>query len=273
MGKRIALVTGASSGIGEEIARSMRAEGFTVYAAARRVERIKPLEAEGIKVVRLDLTDESSIEACVDTIIAAEGRIDVLVNNAGYPSYGAVEDVPLEDARHELEVDVFGPARLTQLILPTMRAQKSGRIVNVTSIGGRFHTPFAAWYHAAKHAFEGWSDALRLETAPFGIDVVVVEPGGIKTPFGDTLVDNLRNASGSGPYAKAATKTADGMAKLFEGDRLSDPAVVAKTVLRAVTATRPRTRYATGYQAKLSIFMRALLPDRAFDRVINAMTS
>ncbi|WP_225094609.1 oxidoreductase [Streptomyces sp. CoH27] len=267
------LVTGASSGIGESTARLLKEQGFTVYAAAPRVDRMKALEAHGIHVLPLDLTDNALIEACVETILDREGRIDVLVNNAGYPAYGAVEDVPIADARHEFEVDVFGPARLTQLVLPVMRAARSGTIINITSVGGKFHTPFAAWYHAAKHAFEGWSDALRVEMAPFGVDVVIIEPGGIRTPFGDTLVENLRKASGSGPYAAAANKTADGTAKLFAGKRLSDPSVVAKTVVKAATAARPRTRYATGYQAKPALFLRKFLPDRAFDRLIESMTS
>ena len=273
MNTRTALVTGASSGIGEATARLLKKRGFTVYAAARRVERMEPLKAEGIHVLPLDITDDASIRTCVETIVAREGRIDVLVNNAGYGSYGAVEDVPLEEARRQFEVNIFGLARLTQLVLPKMRESRFGKIVNITSVGGKVYTPFGAWYHATKHALEGWSDALRIETAPFDIDVVIVEPGGIRTPWGGIAADHLRETSGSGAYAEAATKAADGMAKAYAGKQLSDPSVIAQTVVRAVTAAKPRTRYAAGYMAKPVLFLRWLLPDRLFDRMIASMVA
>lgn len=273
MNTRIALVTGASSGIGEATARLLRKRGFTVYAVARRVERMKPLEAEGIHVLPLDLTEDASIRTCVETIRAREGRIDILVNNAGYGSYGAVEDVTIEEARRQFEVNIFGLARLTQLVLPGMRANRFGKIVNITSIGGKIYTPFGAWYHATKHALEGWSDALRIETAPFDIDVIIVEPGGIRTPWGAIAVDHLRETSGSGAYAEAVAKAADGMTKAYAGRQLSDPSVIAQTIAAAVTAARPRTRYAAGYMAKPALFLRWLLPDRLFDRVIASMVA
>ncbi|NYG46807.1 NAD(P)-dependent dehydrogenase (short-subunit alcohol dehydrogenase family) [Bradyrhizobium sp. IAR9] len=267
------MVTGASSGIGEATARLLKKKGFTVYAAARRVEQMKPLEADGIHILPLDVTDEASIRTCVETITAREGRIDILVNNAGYGSYGAVEEVPIEEARRQFEVNIFGLARLTQLILPKMRENRFGKIVNITSIGGKIYTPFGAWYHATKHALEGWSDALRIETAPFGIDVIIVEPGGIRTPWGSIAVDHLRKTSGSGAYAAGVKKAADGMAKLYGGKQLSDPLVIAKTVARAVTAGKPRTRYAAGYMAGPVLFLRWLLPDRVFDRMITSMAA
>ncbi|MEA1673251.1 oxidoreductase [Nitrospirillum sp. BR 11163] len=271
MKAKTALVTGASSGIGAATARLLKKEGFTVYAAARRVELMKPLEEEGIRVLPLDITDEASVHACVEAIQAREGRIDIVVNNAGYGSYGAVEEVPLEEARRQFEVNIFGLARLTQLVLPAMRENHFGKIVNVTSIGGKIYSPFGAWYHATKHALEGWSDALRIETAPFGIDVIIVEPGGIRTPWGGIAVDHLRRTSGSSAYAAAVRKVADGMAKLYAGNQLSDPSVVGQTIARAVTAARPRTRYAVGYMARTVLFMRWLLPDRLFDRMIVSM--
>jgi short-subunit dehydrogenase len=273
MNTRTALVTGASSGIGEATARLLKKRGFTVYAAARRVERMEPLKAEGIHVLPFDITDDASIRTCVETILAREGRIDVLVNSAGYGSYGAVEDVPLEEARRQFEVNIFGLARLTQLVLPKMRENRFGKIVNITSVGGKVYTPFGAWYHATKHALEGWSDALRIETAPFDIDVVIVEPGGIRTPWGGIAVDHLRETSGSGAYAEAASKAADGMAKAYAGKQLSDPSVIAQTVAKAVTAAKPRTRYAAGYMAKPVLFLRWLLPDRLFDRMIASMVA
>jgi NAD(P)-dependent dehydrogenase (short-subunit alcohol dehydrogenase family) len=234
---------------------------------------MEPLKAEGIHVLPFDITDDASIRTCVETILAREGRIDVLVNNAGYGSYGAVEDVPLEEARRQFEVNIFGLARLTQLVLPKMRENRFGKIVNITSVGGKVYTPFGAWYHATKHALEGWSDALRIETAPFDIDVVIVEPGGIRTPWGGIAVDHLRETSGSGAYAEAASKAADGMAKAYAGKQLSDPSVIAQTVAKAVTAAKPRTRYAAGYMAKPVLFLRWLLPDRLFDRMIASMVA
>jgi short-subunit dehydrogenase len=273
MNARTALVTGASSGIGEATARLLKKEGFTVYAAARRVDVMKPLEAEDIHVLPLDLTDETSIQTCVDAILAREGRIDVLVNNAGYGYFGAIEDVTIEEARRQFEVNVFGLARLTQLVLPKMRENRFGKIVNVTSIAGKISMPFGGWYHATKYALEGWSDALRIETAPFGIDVIIVEPGGIKTPWGDIAVDHLRKTSGSGAYAAAAAQSADSMAKYYAGKQLSDPLVIAQTIGRAVTAARPQTRYAAGNLAKTILFLRWLLSDRLFDRMIVSMAS
>jgi len=273
MSGKIALVTGASSGIGEAAARLLKAKGFIVYAAARRQDQMAPLSREGVHVLPLDITEEASIRTCVETILQREGRIDILVNNAGYGSFGAVEDVPIEEARRQFDVNVFGLARLTQLVLPKMRENRFGRIINVTSIGGKMYTPFGAWYHATKHALEGWSDALRIETAPFGVDVVIVEPGGIRTPWGGIAVEHLRQTSGSGAYADAVKKAADGMTKLYEGDRLSDPAVIAQTIVKAATAARPRTRYAAGYMARPALVLRWLLPDRLFDRVIVSMAA
>ena len=180
---RTALVTGASSGIGQDTARKLQALGYTVYGAARRTDRLRALAADGIRPLTMDVTDDASMSAGVNRILEETGRIDVLVNNAGYGSFGAIEDVPMNEARRQLEVNVFGLARLTQLVAPHMRAQGSGTIINISSIGGRLTTPLGGWYHATKYAVEALSDALRMELRPFGIDVVVVEPGGIRTEF------------------------------------------------------------------------------------------
>ncbi len=265
---RTALVTGASSGIGEATARRLAAEGFTVYAAARRVERMSQLADAGIEVVALDVTDEESARRCVETIVEAEGGIDILVNNAGYGSYGAIEDVPLEEARRQFDVNIFGLATITRLVVPHMRARGRGTIVNMSSMGGKIYTPFGGWYHATKHALEGWSDCLRLELEPFGIDVVIVEPGGIKTDWGLIAADHLESTSGAGAYAEQATNAAQGLRRNYRSDRLSDPSVIADTVLTAVTARRPRTRYAAGFMARPSIALRRVLSDRMFDRLI-----
>ena len=174
--KKVILVTGASSGIGYQTAEQLAKEGHIVYGAARRVDAMKPLEAFGVTPVRLDITDEASIKEALNVIISKENRIDVLVNNAGYGSYGAVEDVRIDEARMQFEVNIFGLARLTQLVLPYMRKQKSGRIINVGSMGGRLTSYFGAWYHATKYALEAFSDGLRMEVADFGIDVSIIEP-------------------------------------------------------------------------------------------------
>ncbi|KAB8125126.1 oxidoreductase [Komagataeibacter medellinensis] len=268
--QKTALVTGGSSGIGAATARQLKAQGFIVYAVARHVEQMASMEAAGIHILPLDITDELSLQSCVETILAQQGRIDILVNNAGYGSYGAVEDVSIEEARRQFEVNLFGLARLTQLILPKMRESRFGRIVNVSSIGGKIYTPFGAWYHATKHALEGWSDCLRIETKPFGIDVIVVEPGGIRTSWSRIAVDHLRKTSATGPYAAAVTRAADGMTRVYASRQLSDPSVVATTILKAIGATKPKTRYHVGYMARTALTMRWLLSDRMFDRLITS---
>lgn len=265
---KVVLITGASSGIGKEAARTLKKTGSVVYGAARRSEMMKDLESDGIRVLQLDLTDEDSVEACVKSIIEREGRIDILVNNAGYGSYGAIEDIPISEARRQFEVNLFGLARLTQAVLPSMRAKRFGRIVNISSIAGKIYTPFGGWYHATKFALEGFSDCLRLEVEPFGINVVVVEPGGIKTEWGTIAAEHLRKTSGSGAYAEAANKAANNMRRTYQGDRLSPPSLIADVILEAVSARKPRTRYAVGFGAKPMLILRRWLSDRMFDRLI-----
>ena len=220
----------------------------------------------------MDVTDEDSITAGVQQILAEAGRIDVLVNNAGYGSYGALEDVPLEEARRQFEVNVFGAARLTQLVLPAMRAQRSGTIVNITSMGGKIYTPFGAWYHATKFALEAVSDCLRLEIKPFGIDVVVIEPGAIRTEWAGIAADHLRETSGGGAYAAQAEAVAAAFRSEATAKRSSPPEVIAKAIGKAATARRPKTRYAVGFGAKPLIFLRRWLPDRAFDALIRRVS-
>ncbi|MFD6443910.1 oxidoreductase [Promicromonospora sp. NPDC060204] len=269
MADKIALVTGASSGIGEATALELASAGYVVYAAARRAGRMEHLKDAGIRPISMDVTDEDSMRAGIDLIVAEAGRIDVLVNNAGYGSYGALEDVPMDEARYQFEVNVFGAARLTQLVLPHMRANRSGKIVNVTSMGGKIHTPLGAWYHATKFALEAISDCLRLELEPFGIDVIVIEPGGIKTEWGSIAADKLRAASAEGPYATQGNAVA---ASLDEDGRSSSPALIGRTITKAVRAPRPRTRYAVGFGAKPLILLRDVLPDRTYDALIRRAT-
>jgi NAD(P)-dependent dehydrogenase (short-subunit alcohol dehydrogenase family) len=270
---KVALVTGGSSGIGEATARELAAAGFTVYAAARRTGRMQKLTEAGICPIVMDVTDDASMQAGIDVILKEQGRIDVLVNNAGYGSYGALEDVPMAEARAQMEVNVFGAARLIQLVLPAMRAQRSGTIANVTSMGGKITTPLGAWYHATKFALEAISDCLRMEVTPFGIDVVVIEPGGIRTEWSGIAAEKVRAVSGNGPYAPQGSAVASSLTSESTRRRSSPPELIAKTITKAVTARRPRTRYAAGYGAKPLIFLHGLLPDRTFDAFMRRVTS
>ena len=268
---KVALVTGASSGIGEATVRKLLAEGYKVYAGARRVERMQPLRQAGASLLALDVTDDASMVAAIDTIRGEAGRLDALVNNAGYGSYGALEDVPMEEARRQCEVNLFGLARLSQLALPMMRTQRSGAIVNITSVGGKMHEPLGSWYHATKFAVEGLSDCLRMELAPFGIHVVVIEPGAIKTEWGGIARDSMLKYSGNTAYREQALLHA----KMFEGadqsNMASPPEVVAATIADALRAKRPRTRYATGGGAKMILALRRFTSDRGFDWLMRIM--
>lgn len=265
----VALVTGGSSGIGESTARALLAKGFVVHAVARRVDRMADLSGLGVQTFAMDVTDDASMVAGIDRIIDEQGRLDVLVNNAGYGSYGAVEDVPIEEARRQFEVNVFGLARLVQLVTPHMRAQRSGRIINISSIGGKFYEPFGAWYHATKFAVEGFSDSLRMELRPFGIQVVLIEPGPIRTEWNEMARDSLLERSGDGPYASYARHAHDVMERFDEPSRASSPEEVADKIVKAALAKRPAARYPVGRGARVITTSRDLLPDRVFDEVVS----
>lgn len=270
--RKVALVTGASSGIGEATVLKLQTLGYTTYAAARRVQRMEQLTKSGIRTLAMDVTDAESMQAGVKQIIAEQGRIDVLVNNAGYGSYGALEDVPLSEARNQFEVNVFGAARLMQLVLPSMREQRSGTIVNITSMGGKIYTPLGSWYHATKFALEAISDCLRMEVSRFGINIVVIEPGGIKTEWSGIAAEKVRAVSGNGPYAPQGNAVAKSLASESTERLSSPPELIADTIARAVTARYPRTRYAVGYGAKPMIFLHGVLPNRWFDAFIRRAT-
>jgi short-subunit dehydrogenase len=264
--KQVVLITGASSGIGKETAKLLASKGYTVYGAARRVEKMQDLKSLGVKLLAMDVTDEASMVKGVNELLQNEKRIDVLINNAGYGSYGALEDVPISEAKYQFEVNIFGLARLTQLVLPTMRQQRSGKIINVSSIGGKIGEPHGVWYHATKFAVEGLSDSLRMELKQFGIDVVVIQPGAILTEWTDIARDHLLKVSGNTAYKNLAQKHANMFA---QADKMgSKPIVVAETIARAVAAKRPRTRYATGSGAKPILFIRRILPDRLYDKLM-----
>ena len=265
---KVILITGASSGIGFDAARTLARQGHRVYAAARRVERMEPLKEDGVVPVRLDVTDEASMESCVKTILEKEGRIDALVNNAGYGYFGAIENVPLEEARRQVEVNVFGLARLCQLVLPSMREQGSGRIVNISSIAGKAVIYFGGWYHVSKYSVEALSDALRMEVKPFGIDVSIIEPGGIKTDWGLIAADHLAESSQGTPYESEGLREAATMRKAYSIRLLSKPQVVTRAISKAVNSRRPRTRYRVGFGARTLVFFHSLLPTRWWDAIL-----
>ena len=265
---KVALVTGASSGIGDATARRLAQLGYIVYAVARRVDRMAALKERGIRTEAADVTDDAALVSLVNKIISDAGRIDVLVNNAGYGSYGALEDVPIAEARRQFDVNVFGLARLTQLVLPHMRAQRDGYIVNVSSVGGKIWEPLGSWYHATKFAVEGLSDSLRAEVAEFGIKVIVIEPGAIRTEWAAISADNLEAASASTPYREQA-RFVGGALRTADKSRLtSGPDVVANAIAKAVQSPRPRTRYAVGGGARSVLLAQRVLTDRGFDRLI-----
>ncbi len=265
---RAVLVTGCSSGIGRATAERLAAAGLTVYASARRLESLDGLA--GCRVLELDVTDDGSMRNAVARIEHEHGPVGVLVNNAGYSQSGAVESVSLDDARRQFDTNVFGLARLTQLVLPGMREQRWGRIVNVSSMGGELTFPGGGWYHASKHAVEALSDALRFEVAGFGIDVVVIQPGLVRTGFADAAVGSIE--IGDGPYARFDAAVGAATAGAYDGAfgrRLGGgPETVAKVIERAVTARRPRPRYRVTASAHLFITLRRLLGDRGWDALV-----
>ena len=268
---KVILLTGASSGIGYDTAVALAQQGHKVYAAARRVERMESLRQYGIVPLKMDVTDEASMKAGVKTLLDAEGRIDVLINNAGYGYFGAVENVPMDDARNQLEVNVFGLARLCQLVLPTMRAQHSGRIINTASVAGRAVFYYGGWYHVSKYAVESLSDAMRMELKPFGVDVVIIEPGAIKTNWGIIAADHLIESSKGTAYEQTGTMMANNLRNMYLSNTISDPAVVRKAIVRAVNARRPCTRYRIGRMANAIVFFHWLLPTRWWDAFLRLM--
>ncbi|MEO1052761.1 MAG: oxidoreductase [Bacteroidota bacterium] len=267
--KKIVLITGASSGIGKETAIQLIKEGHIVYGAARRVDKMKDLEAAGGHAIGMDVTDDKSITTGVQQIIDEHGHIDVLVNNAGYAIYGSVEETSIDEARRQFEVNIFGLARLTQLVLPYMRERRSGTIINISSMGGKVYFPLGAWYHGTKHALEGWSDSLRLELRSFGVNVVIVEPGAIKTEFGDVMIAPMIERSGKGPYGKLAKALEKGITDAYSKPNASSPpSVIANVISKAIKAKKPKTRYVAGKLAKPMMFIRKYFGDRAFDKLV-----
>jgi NAD(P)-dependent dehydrogenase (short-subunit alcohol dehydrogenase family) len=264
------LITGCSTGIGRATAERLAKRGLTVYATARRLESIADLGERGCRTLALDVTDEGSMAAAVATVEQAEGAVGALVNNAGYSQSGAVESVPLDSVRAQFETNVFGLLRMCQLVLPGMRRQRHGRIVNVSSMGGKLTFPGGGIYHATKHAVEALSDAMRFEVKGFGVDVSIIEPGLIKTQFAEAAVGSI--AHEEGPYAKFNNAVAASTAGAYDGPlgKLGGgPDAVAKAIERAISARRPRTRYPVTLSARLLLTQHALLPDRVWDAMVS----
>jgi len=263
------LITGCSTGIGRATAEYLAARGWKVYATARKLDAIGDLAQRGCKLMTLDVCDDNSIRAAVEAIEKAEGAVGVLINNAGYGQEGAVEEVSMEQVRRQFETNVFGLTRLTQLVLPGMRRQGWGKIVNLSSMGGKLTFPGGGFYHATKHAVEALSDALRFEVRGFGIDVIIIEPGPIKTSFGDTAIDSIHSAAASqSPYAAFNEVLAQKVREAYEGPMArmaAGPEAVAQVIEKAITARRPKTRYPVTVAARFLMGLRRWLPDRAFD--------
>jgi NAD(P)-dependent dehydrogenase (short-subunit alcohol dehydrogenase family) len=268
MKQKVILITGASSGIGYDTAERLAKQGHKVYGAARRMDKMLPLKDLGVIPIQMDVTDDASMVAGVNAVLKAEGRIDVLVNNAGYGYFGAIENVSMEEARRQIEVNVFGLGRLTQLVIPHMRQQGSGRIVNVASIAGKLAIYFGGWYHVSKFAVEGFSDALRMELKPFGIDVVIIEPGAIRTDWGIIAAEHLAESSKGTVYEEASMNEAKIMKYGYSSKLLSPPSVIAKAICKGVNRKHPKARYRTGRGSHSMVFLHWLLPARWWDALV-----
>ncbi len=271
---RAVLITGCSSGIGWATAEHLAARGHNVYATARRVEAIAPLEASGCKLLELDVTDEGSMRDAVAEVERIEGAVGILINNAGFSQSGPIEEVPPDLVRRQFETNVFGLVRMCQLVLPGMRRQGFGKIVNLSSMGGKLTFPGGGFYHATKHAVEAISDALRFEVAGFGVEVVVIEPGIIRTGFADVAAGSLGQTASDGPYAEFDAAVARMTKETYERGPLArlggGPDAVARTIEQAISSPRPRGRYPVTPSARLLMWARKALPDRAWDAFLRS---
>jgi NAD(P)-dependent dehydrogenase (short-subunit alcohol dehydrogenase family) len=267
---RPVLITGCSTGIGRATAERLADDGWNVHATARRLEAIEELRKRGCKTGELDVTDERSMEKAVAEV-EKDGPIGALINNAGYSQSGAIETIPMDSVRRQFETNVFGLMRMCQLVLPGMRGAGSGRIVNLSSMGGKLTFPGGGVYHATKHAVEALSDALRFEVKGFGIDVVVIEPGLIVTEFGETAAGSLDEVAEHGPYAKFNADVAKVTAEAYQGGMArfgAGPEAVAGKIANALTTRRPSTRYKVTPSARVVMGMRGVMTDRMWDRFV-----
>lgn len=263
---KVILITGASSGFGKLTAEKLLKKGYTVYAAARRIEKMKDLEQQGAKLLKMDVTSDSDVEEGVNKIIADEGQIDALLANAGYGSYSMVESISLEELKYQYEVNVFGNARLLKHILPYMRAQKQGRIVLTSSMVSNISTVGAGWYASTKHAIRAMGTALRQEVKGFGIDVVMIEPGVVKTEFDSVALDTLKKINHPEDYSRQVTAFHNWIEDLYS--KSPGPEGTANCMFKALTAKRPKFIYRTTSDSKLFPMVQTLISGRSYDKLI-----
>lgn len=266
--KKVILITGASSGIGKDTALSLIKEGHVVYGVARRLEMMKDIVQAGGHAIKMDILKERNIDDVVNQIIKEQSRVDVLINNAGYGLWGAVETISIDEAKRQFDVNIFGLAYLTKKIIPIMRKQKSGKIINMSSMGGKVYTPFGAWYHATKYALEGWSDCLRIELKSFGIDVILIEPGVIKTEFQDVMMDSTVERSIGTPYEKKLKALEKATQEMYARGIGSPASTITKLIIKAINSHNPKRRYVGGLFAKPMLFIKKWFGDKMYEKAI-----
>lgn len=266
--KKVILITGASSGIGKDTALSLIEEGHIVYGAARRLEMMQDIIQAGGHAIKMDILKDRNIDDVVNQIINEQNRIDILINNAGYGLWGAVETISIDEAKRQFDVNIFGLAYLTKKIIPFMREQKSGKIINMSSMGGKVYTPFGAWYHATKYALEGWSDCLRIELKSFGIDVILIEPGVIKTEFQDVMMDSTVERSIGTPYEKKLKALEKATQEMYARGIGSPPSTITKLIIKAINSHNPKRRYVGGLFAKPMLFIKKWFGDKMYEKAI-----
>ena len=265
---KVILITGASSGIGKDTALSLIKEGHVVYGVARRLEMMQDIIQAGGHAIKMDILKERNIDEVVNQIIKEQKRIDILINNAGYGLWGAVETISIAEAKRQFDVNIFGLAYLTKKIIPLMRKQKSGKIINMSSMGGKVYTPFGAWYHATKYALEGWSDCLRIELKSFGIDVILIEPGVIKTEFQDVMMDSTVERSIGTPYEKKLKALEKATQEMYARGIGSPPSTITKLIIKAINSHNPKRRYVGGLFAKPMLFIKKWFGDKMYEKAI-----
>tara|TARA_B100000242_G_C43049378_1_gene490148 strand:- start:2049 stop:2882 length:834 start_codon:yes stop_codon:yes gene_type:complete len=265
---KVILITGTSSGIGKDTALSLIKEGHVVYGAARRLEMMQDIIQAGGHAIKMDILKERNIDEVVNQIVKEQNRIDVLINNAGYGLWGAVETISIPEAKRQFDVNIFGLAYLTKKIIPLMRKQKSGKIINMSSMGGKVYTPFGAWYHATKYALEGWSDCLRIELKSFGIDVILIEPGVIKTEFQDVMMDSTVERSIGTPYEKKLKALEKATQEMYARGIGSPPSTITKLIIKAINSHNPKRRYVGGLFAKPMLFIKKWFGDKMYEKAI-----
>jgi short-subunit dehydrogenase len=265
---KVILITGASSGIGKDTALSLIKDGHVVYGAARRLEMMQDITQAGGYAIKMDILKERNIDEVVNQIVKEQNRIDVLINNAGYGLWGAVETISITEAKRQFDVNIFGLAYLTKKIIPLMRKQKSGKIINISSMGGKVYTPFGAWYHATKYALEGWSDCLRMELKNFGIHVILIEPGVIKTEFQDVMMESSVERSIGTPYEKKLKALKKATQEMYARDIGSPPSTITKLIIKAINSNNPKRRYVGGLFAKPMLFIKKWFGDEIYEKAI-----